>query len=187
MKEEQKRNLTISHPFNNLPIQVRHAQERAMLETLLEGATWFGNMKVMPIKKEEEKEDNMNTISVEKDYLVRRLDTSKYNVRQALYPKFGLVDDEQPKTTKDLVDRIKAGLFIPPKDDEDERYYGAADVVSNFRWRDPAKVEDKAGFKTADKLLEKSVTDTRDTIMIADPADGLKALQAFETANLLAN
>lgn len=90
---------------------------------------------------------------------------------------YGLVDDGSPTTPTELVKRIQDGKFVIPKEYADKPLYDPARYI---KWRDPDLKEDMEGFQGFQDRLHKEVTKTRDVVKIADPADGLKAIQSLE-------
>lgn len=107
-------------------------------------------------------------------YLTSRLSRIYYAKDRELGMQFGLHDDAYPETAKELIERIKSGLYVLPKEDDD---FGPTDI----RWRDPNKIADRAGYTAASKLLAKEREKIQDQIVIADPADTLKALYDLES------
>lgn len=135
-----------------------------------------------PVACKQEKE--MNQISPEKTYLSRRLDNIEYNVERSLPKKFGLQDDDRPRTPNDLIARITSGKYVVAKGRENTKVYDPMDFI---RWRDPATVEDQVGHEAAVAKLHADAQAARDVIVVKDLDSGLKALQDFETANLIPN
>jgi len=121
-----------------------------------------------------------NTERDQRRFLSEQLYTAYYTAKTALERKFGLIDDEAPKTLLDTVKRIQDGLFVIPEKYKDEKVYGG---LGHLRWRDPKTVEDKDGFEAAKDELKKARNAVERTITILSPAEGLKALQDFEAAN----
>lgn len=124
-------------------------------------------------------------------YLASRLSSIFCEKSMALSKTYGLEDDDRPTTPKEFVQRIKDGKFTLTKraetmEEENDSfdYYCINDYL---RWRDPATKEDKAGYKAALTLMEKAYADTRDTINIATPTEGLAALKAFEAQTFSVN
>ncbi len=121
-----------------------------------------------------------------REHLRERLHVTFHAKDRELSKKFGLMDEAAPRTTKDMVARIKEGKFTLSKyaedqeDDEGCDYNDMYDVVRHIRWRDPAVKEDRAGYKAAYAELSKAHDAAKDAIMVGTPAEGLKALQEFE-------
>lgn len=116
----------------------------------------------------------------QRDYLKSRLYDIETSKIKDLRVKFNMDAPKGPKTMLDLIDRIKNDKFTLPEDEWSKTYkhYSTRDVLDNMDWRTtPA---DKDGFASAEKLLGKAYTDAKDAIMIQEPTEGLKALQAFE-------
>lgn len=124
----------------------------------------------------------------QKQYLSERASSVFYTKTNELYPKFGLHDEPTPKSPLEVIERIKAGDFVlrgkwakdyvADEDDEDCYYYNAFDA---FRWRKPGTKRDQVGFDKAVEALKSFYTKTKDSIMIGDAKEGLKALEAFES------
>lgn len=111
-------------------------------------------------------------------YLAGRLENILYTTSDNLVEKFN-INEVKPKNTKQAKEWLAAGGLTVTGDDE-TRYF-------NVVWNDPAKPRDDAGYKAAYSALHTSYQNALDTIKIAEPKDGLEALKAFETANLLPN
>ena len=111
------------------------------------------------------------------NYLLARLTNLSYTKASELRKDFGLTDDPFPETPKELLARITEGKYVLPKESEDKSSFCPLDYI---RWRDPAKLEDKEGYKAADKLFQVDYTTTKDQIWVKDLDTGLKALQDFE-------
>lgn len=100
--------------------------------------------------------------------------TKKY----ALKKQFHLIDDDAPKSPKEMAERIAAGKFIiRGLDKEETRYFSSYDAIV---WRDPAVKPDQAGYDAVKTEMDKKYRETVDTITILDPKDGLDALREFE-------
>lgn len=91
---------------------------------------------------------------------------------------FGLSDDQPPKTARDAIGRIYAGLFVLPTEEKDN------DGVYGIRWRHPLKKPDMDGKAVAYKKLEKAQQDCYDAIMIGQPYYMREAVQKFEKVTL---
>lgn len=140
-------------------------------------------------KKEETMYANMNaTVGDEhaqkRDYLRRRLSDSFDTKRVEARVHFKL-DVEEPKSPKEAVERIKAGLFSFNDDyvkdngewkNKGETWRTAVDYIS---WR--TTEADREGYDAFLETLEPAKTKAEDVIRVLDPADGLKALQEFES------
>lgn len=93
--------------------------------------------------------------------------------------KFGLADQPLPKDAEETVARILAGQYVLDKtrtDDVLSDYYSPWD---GLRWRDPATVVDKDGFKVAMAALELEQQKVKDAVKVLDPAVALDALNGF--------
>ena len=111
------------------------------------------------------------------NYLSDRAATVQYRKEQDARKTFGLVDDMAPETAAELVKRIQDGKFILKDETKDKNVYEPARYI---KWRDPAVKEDTAGFRAAVDALAKVYQDTKDTIAIGTPAEGLAAVKALD-------
>lgn len=108
-------------------------------------------------------------------YLSNRIENIFDVKKRELQKQFGLVDDSEPISPQDMVDRIKTGKYII---EEKKKYYGWSD---GLRWRDPSRKEDQAGFDAANSAMQIAFRDALDTIkIISDEQARLKALKDFE-------
>lgn len=115
--------------------------------------------------------------SQKRDYLENRVRYTQRSLQYDARKTYGLVDDESPNTLNDLVKRIQDGKYVIPEEYAKEILYNP---ISYIKWRDPDLKEDKDGYSAFIDRLNKEVTKTMDVVKIADPADGLKAIQALE-------
>jgi len=149
----------------------------------------YADMGVLLDKSNNEKETTMyldtraSLDMQKKQYLLNRLDNEHRKMVAPLSKTFGLSDDTPPKTPSELVERIQAGKFVIPSEEDQKkrRYYGPEDAIYSFRWRDPAAKEDQAGYEAAEKALTTAYTEAKDAIMIKSDEDGLKALEDFKS------
>jgi hypothetical protein len=123
-----------------------------------------------------------------KDHLSVRLNDMAYKKLPELRKAFGLVNDEDPKTPDELIQRIKDGKFVLPSTEDQEKnrerdFYSSA--WSFIEWRDPSVKRDQSGYAAAKDKLNAAATQVRDIIMVKTPEDGLAALQAFEAQSFL--
>ena len=133
-----------------------------------------------PKQERKNKENNMSYIEEnQREHLRARV----YEIRDAkvvtLKRAYGLEDDEAPSTPQELVDRIKAGTFVLNNQTKDE-YTNVCYATRYIRWRDPAKVEDKEGYRKAKDVLWAAFQKAIDAVTILPVVDGLTAMQAFE-------
>lgn len=112
-----------------------------------------------------------------REYLAARVRRIQDDLAHDGRKTYGLVDDESPDTPTELVKRIQDGKFVIPKEYADKALY---DPIRYIKWRDPDLKEDWDGHKDFCDRLSKEATKTLDIVKIADPADGLKAIQALE-------
>lgn len=143
---------------------------------------FFDEFDEVHLEKEEEEETTMyqrTEEEIKREYLSDRLHAVYMNKDTEAQRTFGLTDDHRPKDIEEAVQRIKDGKYtLTPKDTRG--YYGLWDRI---RWRDPEVKEDPKGYEAEEKELDKKYKEIKDTIMISDPAEALKTLQAWETTN----
>lgn len=118
---------------------------------------------------------------VQRDYLVGRLHSANMSKHYEGRKTFNMDPDLAPTTMNDLVQRIKDGKYVIKEDRGDKFSWNPAEQLE---WKDPSKKKDEAGFKAFEKLLETATTKAKDQIMISTTADGLKALQDFESSTI---
>lgn len=109
-----------------------------------------------------------------------------YNVfsekRHDLQKKYGLIDDTDPRTPKDLIDRLASGKFTVSQENMNRDHYSP---ICLFKWRDPNLKQDYEGFNKAEAALKALRTKAEDIIVVmSDDAARLKALQEFESATV---
>lgn len=112
------------------------------------------------------------------NYLNERISIVAYQKNDDLPKTFGLTDDIVPQTPNEMVKRIQDGKFLLNKETEDKKVY---DPVRYIRWRDPAVVEDKAGYEAAVKSLHTASQDARDSVALFTDIDPKTALDAVKT------
>lgn len=151
--------------------------------TGITGETGYISFEPLPTVKEatKEKEKEMSvfyntTNTPEKDYLlcrVRKIFDDKLNAAESFYHMY---NDPTPHTPKELVDRIKAGLYVIPE--------GADEFDGNplytIEWRDPNAKKDTEGYKKYKEMLKLLRTKAQDTIVVKSLDEGLAAVQEFE-------
>lgn len=123
--------------------------------------------------------------ATQKNYLFDRVASAVSEKREDLRQTFGLKDDADPKTPKELVDRIMAGQIVLPENADKPDVWDFVSVRSmliQIRWRDPKKLEDKVGYEAAARKLKDASKATDDIIMTSDAPTGLKAFQEFQAA-----
>ncbi len=147
-------------------------------EVVTVGAIPLAPLPTVKVCNQEKKETNMRTENdIKRDHLSNRMYQLDSQKEMEINRHFGLQDDEYPRTAKEFVKRIQDGRFVL-RDQSEADYFES--VLDYIRFRDPNKVADKDGAWEARKLLSKDFRDTMDTVAIMDPAEGLKAVQAFE-------
>lgn len=142
----------------------------------------------LPTIQKEEKESTMydtcvdvSEKSVQRSHLRDTASNFYHDHEKNLRKEFYLDDDQRPKTVKEMLQRIKDGLFIAPDEKEEERLsknWGYS-PWQNITWRDPSKTANRDGFNDAMKKMEDAYADLLDDIAILDPAEGLTKVRAF--------
>jgi hypothetical protein len=132
------------------------------------------------------KENNMAATDTDtyakRDYLERRLNNTYAAKYEEAHTVFHLADDEFPKTGQDMIDRFAKGMYVYNAEAEKEAIKNEEYLEwSRFlHFRDPSKPEDRDGYRAFMQKLDTAKQLAKDTIKIADPVDGLKALHEFE-------
>ena len=114
------------------------------------------------------------------NYLSDRANSVFYKKADELPKQFGLSDDAAPRSVSEFVKRIQDGKFMykdETKKDTEGYFYRPYEGI---RWRDPSVKEDNAGHKAAYEALSAAYQDTKDTIAIGTPAEGLAAVKTLE-------
>lgn len=121
---------------------------------------------------------NPASIEAEQREIVRSaLRTQRESIRAQLRKDFGLVDDDEPRTPAEFIKRIADGQYTIDEKYLDYRSYAPWSYV---RWRDPKKVEDKAGFKAAEEKLDASYQDAKLKAALLPIADLLQLVEDFK-------
>ena len=146
-----------------------------------------------PKKKENKMHKTFNEVTIntpevtptdqmQREYLIDRLYHVRSEKHEALLQKFYINPMPAPNTPQELADRLTKGMYTIKSLAKDANYkYDWNGWYYDLQWRDPAHPADKEGYDVAEGLMDKVYQDTKDAIMIKAPADGLTALQAFET------
>lgn len=136
-----------------------------------------------------ESNDKRPVETLQREYLLNQL-SEAYVVKDHEAAKtFFLNDDKTPSDGEEMVARITAGKFILDTDaikavKNGKYFYNHSGALLGITWRDPAKPADKDGYKAFMEKLQKSYKVTQRTINIGSPADGLAALNTFESATI---
>lgn len=100
-----------------------------------------------------------------------------YEARKtAARKQFGMMDDEAPQTMEELLARITAGKYVLPEKYKDSSAYSA---LSYIKWRDPAIVEDKAGYKAAKADLNAAYEKIQLRLAILPLQDALAEVETY--------
>ena len=114
----------------------------------------------------------------QRSYLHTRLYDVECAKSNELRNFFKLDPVKGPTTIKELIQKIKDGDFSYDEKKAEYDHYNTEGVVRTIRWTKDAA--DQAGYKKAMEVFNKVKQETQDTIAIASPEEGLKALRAFE-------
>lgn len=118
--------------------------------------------------------------SKKRDYLKSRLVDVLEGQNDKLRDLFRTSTPKGPKNAAELIERIKKGEYTYNEKKDTHSWFG--DMFDSYygaiSWR--TKPADEEGFEKAFAELSKEYTKAKDVIAIADPADGLKSLQALE-------
>lgn len=131
------------------------------------------------------------------EHLLDRLYKSYEDKRIDLKKQFGLVDEDAPKTRKDLIERITQGKYqITPagqaQDVLNEKMNGILPNIAEMlgtdyllaswaiRWRDPSKAEDLEGFDAAIKRRDAAYDKATTIILVKSGDEAIKAVEDFE-------
>lgn len=127
--------------------------------------------------------------AIQREYLLDRLQSAHYPKIHSMVEHFNLHVNNTPKTYKELIDTIKKGKYtldekitkkIDAQEDDDsddcDVYYDGP--FYGIVWDGPQP--DRKGYMTALEEINKMYQAAKDTIMVSDAAEGLKAIQKFE-------
>jgi len=126
---------------------------------------------------------SQSDLATAREYLTSRIQNVQYekssgDLRKAFY----LDDDQAPATAKEALERIAAGKFVAPTEEQEKvmkEQYGYR-WYSHLTWRDPSKPADRDGYRKAVEALEEAATEARDVIKTGTEKEGLEALKAFQ-------
>ena len=114
------------------------------------------------------------------NYLTSRGENSFYSKMDGLSKLFGFGPFDSPDSIQEFIDRIVAGKFTikdPSKKDTKNFYYRPMEGIT---WKDPSVKEDQVGYDAAKAALTSLWQDTKDTIAIGTPVEGLAAVKALD-------
>lgn len=114
-------------------------------------------------------------------FLVGQLSEAKHRKNTELQRHHGLLDDERPRSPKELVERIEKGLYVIPEQFAGDDVYGY-NITDYFEWRNPKVKKDKEGYAKSKKEMEADFRETNRIIILKDEEKGLAALEKFEKA-----
>lgn len=117
----------------------------------------------------------------QREYLASRLSTMKYEKAHAFEKQFGLTDDAAPQTAAEFVKRIADGTYTIDKEKMDKKTY---DVARYIRWRNPATLEDRAGYDAAIVKLDEAYRTAKDAAILSPIAEAKTAMDAFKAWSL---
>ena len=114
----------------------------------------------------------------EKMYMVDRMEMIRDEKVQDLRRRFGLEDDEAPRTAEDFLKRIEDKQFKLR-----DKTSWMTTFWDRVQWRDPAKEVDQDGFNAAYEELMETFANTMDEVVVLPEVDGLAALNEFKALN----
>ena len=110
--------------------------------------------------------------------MVERLQMVKDEKNKDLRQKFGLEDDDAPKTAEEFLKRIEDKQFKLR-----EKTAWSTTFWERVQWRDPAKEVDQEGYNAAYEELMDIFANTMDEVVVLPEAEGLTALNEFKALN----
>lgn len=113
------------------------------------------------------------------NYLKGRAYRIRDDKQTELRKQFSMDADKAPETPEELIARFKEDRFTLVEKEKRNLWSG---VYGSIIWKDPKVPADPVGYEAALKELDKSYQKIMDTIMIAEAADALKAVQDFEAS-----
>lgn len=127
-------------------------------------------------------EDTMNTHEHSPESVARsalRNDLSNLYTKhdQKLLHHFHVMDDDQPDTPEEVVERIKSGKY-QLRDKKDRSSF--SHWTNHIRWRDPTQEKDEEGYKAAYEKMKVAYKHAQQDVL-CDPLDKAKAaVRKFE-------
>lgn len=112
-------------------------------------------------------------------FLNNHLENARTRKETELERHFGLIDDEAPRNPKELVERIKDGLYVIPEAYSTEEGY-LYNPSNYIEWRNPKVKKDKDGHLKAKKEMHEHYREAQRIIVLKDEEKGLAALEKFE-------
>lgn len=126
--------------------------------------------------------ETYSTEQTKRDHLNHRVDRIHRDLTTALQRKYGLVDDETPKTFKELLDRLTTGMYVIDKKYLELEEYNPRNCLLNVEWRDPSKESDQAGYNKANEKLTVAWRKVLDDVVILPVLEALASVREFEKA-----
>lgn len=146
------------------------------------------NGHTLQYREEEEKKGNTmfreeSNETSKKNHLIRRLEDVYYHKSIDMRKVFNM-DPADPRSPKELAERLKAGKYTVLKPEDDMSHGNIWDFYwrDYFTWEDPANPADKKGHEAAQNKMDAAYRSAKDTIVVMDEATGLAALREFEAA-----
>lgn len=179
--EEYRRIKEERSPPALAPLEVKEAHTFVQMDSSVEYRMSTVQQEKSSLSSDQETENTMyNLDQLQLEHFTHRLSRIKSEKHSELKRKFGLEDDDAPRSAEEIVARITAGKFIIlPK--ELDQYTSSR--FARFQWRDPSVKEDRVGYEAADKDLDAAYALAKDAVFTA-PADAAKVVQAFESAKV---
>lgn len=122
------------------------------------------------------------TDQAQRDFLLSEVSNVSNDLWRKAHKKFGFATDERPSTLEELLARIAAGKYVLPDEKALKKIaYYYDDMFRHIVWRDPSIKEDQAGYDKFIEARDNMEKETRRTIVVKSPEEGLAALVAFES------
>lgn len=139
-------------------------------------------------------EETMNTTTTNTDLVLnarRSLTGATFGVymdySRAMEKKYGLRDEDLPKTAEELIAKIKEGKYVAPDtsaedyDSDDYRW----EPYFGLKFRDPSMKKDRPGYEKAMEAFGAERTAVELKISVLEPAEALKFVESFKTKHTI--
>lgn len=105
----------------------------------------------------------------------------------AMEKKYGLRDEDLPKSAEDLIAKIKEGKFTAP--DTSAEDYDAEDYrwrpYFGLKFRDPSMKKDRPGYEKAVEAMRDEKTAIELKVSVLEPAEALKFVESFKAKHTI--
>jgi hypothetical protein len=168
-------------------------QQQALLDHFIIGKGFGAWSQTVQTVQKQTKENTMGAAQIAVDvrnneqnareHLERRLRSTKEDKFSQLKKFFNLEDDDRPVTPKEIRARFESGRFTWRKLGDEEMDLGYYRLDDLIRWRDPAAIEDKEGYRAASTKMTDAYQAAKDELIVFNPEKGLETLRRFENAD----